>query len=245
MTATSPPTNTAQNSNISFPASEVSGLGRVRAIARGALKKQWPTRKLEVCPPAYGAVVPIELLGAQELFRSNDQVALVLFAPDDYQLNLEALATQVPKLHTNELVGMRKKELYLSLPTPSPNAKLPRALWVRASDILAKHLARPVEGRSLRVPVLLVAGTRVAACHWFFDAEDLEQMRSVTQDCQAYVYQGSESARQNSLEIAQNYGERPWLFLRYDILSFGRKHATNWAPVCTFKDGKALEYLLD
>lgn len=234
-----------QTSPITFLASTVPGLSRVRAMTRGALKKQWPTRNLEVCPPAYGAVVPIEMLDAPDLFRPKDQVALVLFAPDNYQPSLEALATQVPKLHSNELVGMRKKELYLSLPTPSLNGKLPRALWVRASDILEKHLARPVEGRSLRVPVLMVAGTQTAACHWSFGPEDLEQMRSVAQDCQAYIYKGSESARQSALEIVKNYGERPWLFLRYDILSFGRKHATNWAPVCTFKDGKPVEYQLD
>jgi hypothetical protein len=245
MTNTTPLQQSEQPEKSTIPTSTVPGLARVRAMARGALTRQWPTRNLTLCPPAYGAVVPVDMLDCPDLFRSTDRSALVIFLPDDVHPHLETLGSQAPQLRTHELVGFRKQEVYLSLYTAATNAALPLAVWVRTSDFLDKHLSRLPEGRSIRVPVLFVAGSEARSSHWSLTPENLGRIQSAVQASQAWESKADENEKQRSLDVATRYGERPWLFMRYDIKNLGRRYATGWAPVCTIQEGTALEYLLD
>ncbi len=245
MTTNTSPQTPEQPEKHTLPTSMVPGLARVRAMTRGALTRQWPTRNLTLCPPAHGAVVPVDMLDCPELFRSTDRSVLVLFLPDDVQPHLETLGSQAPQLRTHELVGFRRQEVYLSLYTAATDGKLPLAIWVRTSDFLDKHLSRVPERRSIRVPVLFVAGSEARASHWSFTPENLGRIQSAVQSSQAWVSKADENETQRSLDVATRYGERPWLFMRYDIKNLGRRYATGWAPLCTIQDDKALEYQLN
>ena len=244
MTSPSTQNSAARASSARIPTNSISGLARVRAMTRGTFTRQWPTRHLTLCPPAHGAVAPVEMLRSPDLFEETARSTLVLFLPNDYEPHLEHLALQPPQLRIHELVGHRTCEVYLSVSVPSAGGKLPKTLWVRATDLLANHLDKSLEGRSLRVPVLLVSGPQAVVFYWTFDSVYMEQIQLATRSCSTWQSQAGEAEKARAREVADKYGERPWLFMRYDVTNRARRYAVNWAPVCTLKDDEAVEYQL-
>lgn len=244
MTSASPHTPTERNVPIKFPASSIPGLARVRTLTRRAFTKQWPTRHLALCPPAHGAVAPMEMLQSPDLFEDTARSALVVFLPNDFEPHLEHLVLQPPQLRVHELVGLRACEVYLSVSALAASGKLPKTFWIRAPDLLANHLNKSLGGRNLRVPVLLVSGLQAAVCHWTFDSVFMEQIQVAIRNCVSWQSQASVTQKERALEVAEKYGERPWLFMRYDVTNLTRRYAVNWAPVCTLRDEGAVEYQL-
>lgn len=225
--------------------SEIPGLSRIRALTRGALTKQWPTRHLTLCPPAHGALVASDTLGAPTLFSGHQETALVLFLPSDFEAHLQTLSSAQLQLRTHEIVGFRKREVYLSLSLPPHGAALPMTVWVRAKDVLGETLSAEARPKNVHLPVLMVAGSKAVPSHWTFDMKRLERVDAAIQSADAWAYEPRDDQWNRAQAKAEKYGERPWLFMRYDVTHSLRRFAVNWAPICTIQDEVAVEYKLD
>lgn len=240
---------TAQPST--FHISELAGLARIRAMTKGALTQQWPTRRLPLCPPAHGVLVPTAALRAPErLSEGPNDIALILFLPDDFEPHLATLAARVPEVRMHELVSLRQRETYLSISVPVTNSgsqaarpSLPLTVWVRVQDIMDEYMDRSTSDDSL--PVVLVARNQAALGHWLFDAAQTTRVDAVTGACVRWTANCTGDEKQRADDKATKYGERPWLFMRYELTNVGRRFAVNWAPVCTMRGEQMVPYRLE
>ena len=169
----------------------------------------------------------------------------MLFLPSDFEAHLQTLSSAQLQLRTHEIVGFRKREVYLSLSLPPHGAALPMTVWVRAKDVLGETLSAEARPKNVHLPVLMVAGSKAVPSHWTFDMKRLERVDAAIQSADAWAYEPRDDQWNRAQAKAEKYGERPWLFMRYDVTHSLRRFAVNWAPICTIQDEVAVEYKLD
>lgn len=200
----------------------------VQFVLRKNLCRVYPTRHAALNPPAQAVRVNVSPLNIPCLPEVKGQQAIVVFLPDDYKPHLQHMAQTMPQVHVHSDIGLQSQEAYLAYSSPALARQLPMVLWLELSELMAA-LAENAKLGEEGVPLVLLAGDE-AAVTWFApdeaylqtcrDALTAAKQRPVGHEVQDVV-----KARQK----AERYGERPWLFMRYELQAGTKRCAVNWA----------------
>lgn len=215
--------------------SECPALLDLKRTLRTHFTKVWPTRYVAVCPPAYAAVRPYGDLvpdAHDEASLCRDlRRALVVYLPNDYEASLAVLAKcdAVPRVHKD--VGLLSSGAYWSWTLPAPKGELPRSVWVLCNEVQAALKENHMFLDEPMLPIVWVAGQKVVVSDWRPTAEVLEQGRKGMAIAAQRPSETDPATREAAAAKALRYGERPWLFMRYELRSGYGRLAVNWAPV--------------
>lgn len=210
----------------------------IQALQRGLkaeFTKIWPTRYLAICPPAYAGVRPLGDLGlgspsdgelSQDLCR-----ALVVFLPADYEANLTALASSNAIPRVQQDIGLESSGAYWSWTLPAPAGQLPRSVWVLHDEVRESLEENFMLLDKWMLPTVWVAGQKAVVTNWRPTAELLAQGRNASTKALQEPKRVDPEALKAAKAKALRYGERPWLFMRYELRNGHGRLAVNWAPV--------------
>ena len=199
------------------------------------LQTIWPTRYKPLCPPAYATLrrfsdLMLDDAIGPDLDRDLSN-ALVVFLPDDLEASLMTLAKAdvVPRLHHD--IGLKTSGAYWSWTLPAPQGQLPRSVWVLCDEIKAAlEENHGICGEHV-LPVVWIAGHSVVVSDWRPSADLLEKGRKAMATAAKGPTESDPAALKAAADKALRYGERPWLFMRYELRNGYGRLAVNWAPV--------------
>lgn len=202
---------------------------------RAEFTKIWPTRYKPLCPPTFAGLRPFGDLMLDDVIDSDMNRdlsnALVIYLPNDYEDALVTLAKSevVPRVHHD--VGVKTSGAYWSWTLPAPQGQLPRSVWVLCDEVQAAlEENHGICGEHV-LPVVWVAGHNVVVTDWRPSADLMEKGRKAIVTAAKGPTEPDPAALKAAADKALRYGERPWLFMRYELRNgFGRL-AVNWAPV--------------
>lgn len=195
-------------------------------------RRQYRTRLKEVAPPASAVAISARELPAAESKLPPDGQALLVRLPQDWEPHLSGLASSRPIVLVQPDVGLDAQAAYVSWQVSSRDFSLPRALWLevaRVMELLSAH-NRSIGGNEV-VPLVLVAGQTFAVGEFSATAELMQQCHRALEQEALKPAVGQAADLTKARQVATNYGERPWLFMRYDVRMDGRRVAVNWAAM--------------
>lgn len=206
-------------------------LQRMQRTLHLNLTRVWPTRRQPLCPSAYAGLVNAADLDLK-VSPPLQGKALTVFLPSDFEPHLRSLLSEsCPQVVVHPDISLARQAAYLSWSAPSVAGKLPLTLWVELSSLIDALAANEVETGTMSLPLVLVAGDSVAAA----DVAPGDDVNSACVEaliaCEkppAGVTAEQQAKAAIKLEF---YGERPWLFMRYELKAGQRRLAVNWAPV--------------
>lgn len=202
---------------------------------RAEFTKIWPTRYKPLCPPAFAALRPFGDLMLDEVIEADMDRdlsnALVIYLPDDLEASLVTLAKTdvVPRVHHD--IGLKSSGAYWSWTLPAPQGQLPRSVWVLCDGVKAAlEENHGICGEHV-LPVVWIAGHSVVVSDWRPSADLLEKGRKAMATAAKGPTESDPAALKAAADKALRYGERPWLFMRYELRNGYGRLAVNWAPV--------------
>jgi hypothetical protein len=210
---------------------DTAALAIVQRALRSDLTRRYETRRLELCPPAHAARVFTDQLGMPMFSNETGRAALAIYLPNDLEPHVAELASAVPQALLHPDIGLRTRGAYLSWTTKALPGQLPLSTWVELEDLVDAIDLNLGLGPQDDVPVLFIAGDTVAVAHFAPDDAQLDRYRRcITEAATAPTgYSGEELRKAGSK--AQQYSERPWRFMRYELRAGYTRVAVNWAPV--------------
>ncbi|MBV8618018.1 MAG: hypothetical protein JOY84_04070 [Curvibacter sp.] len=220
-----------------------------RCIVQG-LTRLWPTRRRALCPPAFAGLVCVRELGPFAEFICNDggrptDVALLLHLPLGPSSHLAGLASVQPEVLVQPTISMNSQDAYLAWTVPV-SGDLPCSVWVAVADIMGVIERYAVEGGledEVSLPVVWTAAGHDAARPVAIGHVRLGH--TLRDRCQAAMSAAStlpvatQAQRLKGASVAERYGERPWLFLTYELTAAARRVSATWAPVLDLSHGQS------
>lgn len=103
-------------------------------------------------------------------------------------------------------------------------------MWLELSELMAAHTENAENFEREGVPVILAAGKKVAVTWFAPDGTQLQKYRDALTAAQHCPTGYGEDDIVKALQKAERYGERPWLFMRYELKAGSQRSAVNWAP---------------
>jgi hypothetical protein len=191
-------------------------------------RRQYRTRLKEVAPPAAAVVISAKELPAAGSNLHPDSQALLIRLPQDWEPYLQQLASLTPEVVLHPDVSLDSQAAYLSWSLSLPHFPLPRALWLEVIRVLELSAHNLEIGASGAVPLVLSAGQAFAMTEFIPELELTQRCHQAVQD-EAKRPDVGKADLTKARQVAKNYGERPWLFMRYDVRIDGRRVAVNWA----------------
>ena len=193
-------------------------------------RRQYRTRLKEVVPPASAVIIPSLELPAAGNHAHPDGKALLIRLPQDWEPYLDRLAGVAPQVVVHPDVGLGAQAGYLSWQLSVPEFPLPRALWLEISPVLELSAHNRGAEDCGVVRLVLIAGQTFTEAEFTAEPELVRQCHEALQN-EAKKPDVSKVDLPKACQVATNYGERPWLFMRYDVRIDGRRVAVNWAAV--------------
>lgn len=217
-------------SAIIYKLSEFPALHRIQSTLRENLCRIYPTRYLAINPPAQAVRVSANSLDIPSLQQETPLQAIVAFLPADFAPYLSHMSVTLPQVCVHPDIGLQSQAAYLSYGAPVRAGCLPLTLWLELSELMAAHGENIENGAVEGVPVVLVAGESMVVA-WFAPNEtQLQRCRNaLTAALQRPVGHGAGDIVK-AQQKAERYGERPWLFMRYELKAGEQRRAVNWAP---------------
>lgn len=218
------------SSPVFYERNTLHALHYIQIALRKNLCRIYPTRHLALNPPAQAVRVYANPLDIPCIPKAEGRDAIVVYLPDDYEPQLATMAETLPQVCVHPDIGLQSHTAYLSYSAPVRAGHLPLALWLELSELMAAHAENAENFEREGVPVILVAGKKVAVTWFAPDGTQLQKCRdalTAAQRCPTgYGVDDIVKARQK----AERYGERPWLFMRYELKAGSQRSAVNWAP---------------
>ncbi|MBB3180950.1 hypothetical protein [Variovorax sp. Sphag1AA] len=193
-------------------------------------RRQYRTRLKEVAPPAAASVISAQDLPLAASDLNREAQALLVRLPPDWQPHLEQLVAAAPAVVVQPDTGLDAQAAYLSMSVPLPAPQLPRAIWLEVVRVLELSAHNLSVGGSGSVPIVFTAGTQFVLAE-FSTAPELMRRCEDAVHAEGKKPDVGKTDLTKAKQVAANYGERPWLFMRYDVRVGARKLAVNWAGV--------------
>lgn len=213
-----------------YERSTLDALHYIQIALRKNLYRVYPTRHLALNPPAQAMRVYANALDIPCIPKGEGRNAIVVYLPDDYEPQLATMAETLSQVYVQTDIGLQSQAAYLSYSAPVRPGQLPMALWLELSELMAAHADNAENFEREGVPVILAAGKKVVVTWFAPDETQLQKYRdalTAAQQCPAgHGVDDIVKARQK----AERYGERPWLFMRYELKAGSQRSAVNWAP---------------
>ena len=210
--------------------SESPVLQRMQRALRTHFTRIWPTRRLALCPLARAGLVDSGALDLPALRAAcATHKTLVVFLPGEFVPHLAALAQSAPAVLVHPDIGLARQRAYLSWCCPSHPGHLPLTLWVELDAVFKTLVEQRIDTGALSLPVVFVAGGAVAiGC---IESPLNDRFDRALAMAERPVTGLTEQARAKAQVTAANYGEQPWLLMRYELKNENRRLAVIWAPV--------------
>lgn len=206
-------------------------LQQLQAKLRRQMTRQWPTRYLPLCPPAYAAMVDTTDLQVEGIGPTDATRTLVVYLPDDFEPHLGMMAYSIPELCIHPDISLQSNNAYLSWSIPAPSGQLSKALWIKVKDVLPTLLENEIGVGFPVLPIVFVAGETITAGGFFTDEDTFAEWEASLRNCAVAPTGYDEAELSRAKAKAEKYGEQPWLFMRYELKVENRRCAVNWAPV--------------
>lgn len=194
-------------------------------------RRQYRTRIKEVAPPAAAIVISAqEFPPADGESSAADAQALLVRLPSDWEPYLQEVAAAAAEVIVQPDVGLDAQAAYLSMSVPMPSPQLPRAIWLEVAHVMELSAYNARICGNAAVPFAFSAGQTFVVTKF---TPELEPMRRCEEALQAEGKRPDVGKANlvKARQVAKNYGERPWLFMRYDVRVGARKVAVNWAAI--------------
>lgn len=218
------------------PSLSLAGLPTLQRV--GLLLKRrhtglYPTRLLALCPPAYAGLVPTTALELPQLPPQGSATTVVAFLPLDFAGSLTLMASPAPDIRVHADISLQAQRAYASWPATGTAGGLASTLWMELRELCDAIVENEVHADVAAVPLVLVAGDRVAVGGFELDARLLRACNDALAACDERPsgYSCDELAR--AREKAVKYSDMPWTFMRYELRNAGQRLAVNHAPLAT------------
>jgi hypothetical protein len=196
---------------------------------RRAARLQYRTRLKEVTPPAFAVSLPARCLpqpGGVAASRGN---AILVGLPQDYEGHLLALADAARIIYVHADIGLAAQAAYLSLSLPAKPRALPMTVWLELRHVIEASQHNEKYVGSPDVNIAFTAGNELAATSVVRDVAMKKRWEDASRAGGKPPY-SNEERRAKAPDTAARYGERPWLFMRYELWAGANRLAVNWAP---------------
>ena len=226
-----PTPQSASDATLRIKLSDSPVLQRAQRALRKHFTRVWPTRRLALCPPAHAGLFESDALDVPAMLtRCASPKVLVVFLPADFAPHLAALAQMTPAVCVHADISLARQRAYLSWSaTCQPGRLLPLTLWVELESVMKTMLECRRDDGSLSLSVVFVAGSEVAiGC---IEGDFSARFERALAAAACPVTGTTEAERVKAQAKAANYGEQPWLHMRYELRNENRRLAVNWAPV--------------
>jgi hypothetical protein len=211
--------------------SEVPTLNAVQTTLRDALTKIYDTRYKQICPPAYAGFVLTSDLQVEELGDTAPSTSLVVFAPADFEPHVCGFSMAAPRVLVHPDTGLLSQGAYVAWSAPAPAGQIPLSLWLEAEQIVeAIDENEALDGAS-ELPIVLVAGDTVTVTSIAPDADQLKRYRNAILAAKTPPKVQDTQTLEKAKRTALSYGQRPWLFMRYELRTVSGRLAVSWAPM--------------
>jgi len=210
--------------------SECPELGNIINATRQASRRLYRTRLKEITPPAVATFVDRAYLPTSLDGETSKGEAILVKLPDDWEPHVGGLALARPELRVHSDIGLGAQAAYLSFSVEATNSELPLTAWLEASKVLEVHLRSEDDGADGSVPIAFVAGEKVAVATVRLDQATLDRFSAAARQAEKQPWVRDAEHAAKAKDVAKRYGERPWLFMRYELRTAGtRRLAVNWA----------------
>jgi hypothetical protein len=202
-------------------------LVRMERALRSELTKVWPTRRVPLCPPAFAALVDGASLKPLEV---ESGPTLVLYLPEHFKPHAASLVHVCPSIRIHQDIGLKTQAAYLSWRSAMDGRELPPTVWVLVDDLsnfFASNLGR--------LQVIFVVGQEVHCGGFEPDPEYSQRALATLQRCHDFVSDADTALMESASKKAAAYGDRPWLFMTYELKSLNERLAVSWAPLRTLR----------
>lgn len=196
--------------------------------------KQYRTRLKAVTPPAAASVIAASSIPSAEPESTAHKRAVLISLQRDWESNLIALGSARPEIVVHADVGLDAQDAYLSMSVDVAAPALPLTLWVELSHLLNLSRHNLQTTGTGDVPIAIVAGQQFVVTQFSAHAETLRRSEAAMAAAKKAPYVGNQDYVEKSKRTAERYGERPWLFMRYELRCGVRRLAVNWAPFPEF-----------
>ncbi len=217
----------------------------IERILRKHLTQVWPTRHMPKCPPACAALVDTDSLSLLSLNSCQGPKTLLVYLPADFEPHLTALANESPAIRIHPDISLQQNGAYLAWSAPALPGKLPLTLWVELSAVVESLRMNKEMANLYVLPVVFFSGQSFVIRFLEPDTSVRKAYETALSQSQTPPQGFSDQERQKARTTAENYSERPWLFMRYEVKCGDRRHAVNWAPVCSISRGLPDDWEID
>ncbi len=207
-------------------------LQRMQRALRKNLTRLWPTRRQQLCPPACAGLVNAADLDLEASPPALGK-SLVIYLPSDFEPHLPSLLSEShpPQVVVHPDISLSRQAAYLSWSALAAAGELPLTLWLELQPVMDALAANEALTGTMPLPVVLIAGDSVVTGNVVLSDNLKSACVEALSACENPPAGVTAEQKAKALAKAEHYGERPWLFMRYELKAGQRRMAVSWAPV--------------
>ena len=231
-TATVPTSACADSSSsiIVYKATQFALIGQYRRDLEQSMSRVYASRHVNRPPRALARRVFPDALEIPELRLGFANAAALVYLPRECEAHLAAMASAPYAVHVHRDVGLQGQAAYVSLAAPALPGHYQAALWLELDILLQMHRENLTCEGVGSVPLILVAGSSLVVGHFNPQGHQLQRCRDALAMAAKPPATPSVQELEKAQRVVQNYGERPWLHMAYEMRIADQRLAVTWAP---------------
>lgn len=220
----------SSSSIIVYKATQFALIGQYRRELEQSMSRVYASRRVNRPPRAMARRVFPDDLEIAELRLGFANTAALVYLPWECEANLAALAGASHAVHVHRDVGLQRQAAYMSLAAPALPGHYQAALWLELDILQQMHRENLTCEGAGSVPLILVAGSSLVVGQFNPDELQLQRCRGALAVAAKPPVTPSVQELEKAQRVVQNYGERPWLHMAYEMRIANQRLAVTWAP---------------
>jgi hypothetical protein len=205
-------------------------IGQYRRELEKSMSRVYASRRLNRPPRAIARRVFPDALEIPELPMGFANTAALVYLPRECEAHLAAMAGASHAVHVHRDVGLQGQAAYVSLAAPALHGQYQPALWLELDILLQMHAEnRTCEGAG-SVPLILVAGNSLVVGQFNPQGHQVQRCRDALAMAVKPPMTPSAQELEKAQRVVQNYGQRPWLHMAFEMRIADKRLAVTWAP---------------
>ncbi|MDO8455550.1 MAG: hypothetical protein Q7T07_01410 [Burkholderiaceae bacterium] len=194
------------------------------------MSRVYASRRLNRPPRAMARRVFPDVLEIPELPLGFANAAALVYLPRECEVHLAAMASAPCAVHVHRDVGLQGQAAYVSLAAPALAGHYQPALWLELNILLQMHTENSTCEGAGAVPLILVAGNSLVIGQFNPEGHQLLRCREAIAMAAKPPVTPSAQELEKAQRVVQNYGERPWLHMSFEMRIADKRLAVTWAP---------------
>jgi hypothetical protein len=205
-------------------------IGQYRRELEKSMSHVYASRRLNRPPRAMARRVFPDALEIPELHLGFANTAALVYLPRECEAHLAALAGAPCAVHVHRDVGLQSQAAYASLAAPALPGHYQPALWLELDILLQMHRENSTSEGAGSVPLILVAGDSLVVGQFNPQGHQLQRCRDALVMAEKPPVTPSVQELEKAQRVVQNYGQRPWLHMAFEMRIADKRLAVTWAP---------------